>query len=34
MPQLKGLKWAVKLGLVQDDSRVPDMFGLLYVLVV
>ena len=32
MPQLKGLKWAVKLGLVQDDSRVPDMFWL-YLLV-
>lgn len=28
MPQLKGCKWAVKLGLLQDDSRIPRMFGM------
>lgn len=28
MPQLKGCKWAVKLGLLQDDSSIPCMFGL------
>ena len=29
MPGLKGYKWAVKLGLLEDDSRAPNLFWLL-----
>ena len=31
MPGLKGQKWAVKLGLLDDDSRAPNMFWLLVI---